>query len=157
VGDVQGALTVQIIFEYGIYLVESFDHQHVGRFTKSGNYTSKSAYEAFIPGKIRFAPWKKELEIFGLLLSCKFFTWLAIGHRWGNNWTPASVMCLLKRNLDVGVPETEQPSVGRFSKQGEIPSFEGAEAMRSFSYHSGLAAPSLPWSVDYNISTKTLQ
>uniref|UniRef100_A0A0A8YCP8 Reverse transcriptase zinc-binding domain-containing protein n=1 Tax=Arundo donax TaxID=35708 RepID=A0A0A8YCP8_ARUDO len=59
--------------------------------TESGSYTSKSAYNAFFLGSIKFAPWRTWKT--WALLRCKFFIWLAINNRC---WTADR---LAKRNL----------------------------------------------------------
>lgn len=100
VADIQGALTVQIIIEdlrvwdlvEGFSLQQHAQDKHTWRFTQSGVYSSKSAYEAFFLGTIRFAPWKGIWKTWSPP-RCKFFLWLAINNRC---WTAER---LAKRNL----------------------------------------------------------
>ena len=54
--------------------------QHSWRLSKSGSYSSKSAYEAFFIGTIRFAPWKRISKSWAPL-KCKFFIWLVLNNR----------------------------------------------------------------------------
>lgn len=83
VADIEGALMCKLfsnIFKYGIWLITlsykviDMPDQHKWRLTKSGSYTSKSAYDAYFLGSIEFAPWK-------------LFLWLAVKNRcWTADW-----------------------------------------------------------------------
>jgi hypothetical protein len=86
--NIQGALTVQVLVEY-LKLWEVVDDftlqpivsdQHIWKLTNSGLYTSKSAYNAFFLGSVKFAPWKRIWKT-RTPLRWKFFIWLAIKNR----------------------------------------------------------------------------
>jgi hypothetical protein len=89
--DIQGALTVQVLVEYlklwevvdDFTLQPAVSDQHIRKLTNSGLYTSKSAYNAFFLGSVKFAPWKMTWKTWAPL-RCKFFIWLAIKKRF---WT----------------------------------------------------------------------
>jgi hypothetical protein len=63
----QGALTVQVIVEYlqlwnlvdNLVLHQDTPDQHTLRLSKHGVYSSKSAYDAFFIGTVKFGPWKR--------------------------------------------------------------------------------------------------
>ncbi|GJN25462.1 hypothetical protein PR202_gb13291 [Eleusine coracana subsp. coracana] len=88
VADIQSALTVQILIEYlqvwylveNVILQQGVQDQHVWHFTQSGIYSSKSAYDAFFLGAIRFAPWKRIWKSWAPA-HCKLFMWLAVNNR----------------------------------------------------------------------------
>jgi len=84
VADIRGTLTVQVLREYRIWLMVWFYNRrspiNMWKLTNSGLYSSKSAYNAFFLGSIRFAPWKHIWESWAPL-RCKFFVWLAIKNR----------------------------------------------------------------------------
>lgn len=88
VKDITGALKVQIISEYlqvwdlveGLNLQQGVQDQHTWHLTQSGVYSSKSAYEAFFLGTIKFTPWKRIWKSWAPP-RCKFFMWLAINNR----------------------------------------------------------------------------
>ncbi|WVZ70115.1 hypothetical protein U9M48_018809 [Paspalum notatum var. saurae] len=83
--DIQGSLTVQVLVEYlkiwemvdGMSLQPDIADQRFWKFTRSSLYTSKSAYNAFFFGAIKFGPWKRVRKTWAPL-RCKFFIWLAI-------------------------------------------------------------------------------
>jgi hypothetical protein len=62
VHDIKGALTVQVLVEYlqiwemvdGVVLRQNVADQYKWELTQHGSYSSKSAYEAFFLGSIRF-------------------------------------------------------------------------------------------------------
>ena len=54
--------------------------QHIWRLSESGIYSSKSAYEAFFFGAIRFPPWRRIWKSWAPM-KCKFFIWLAVKNR----------------------------------------------------------------------------
>ena len=68
--------------------------QHSWRLSKSGSYSSKSAYEAFFIGTIRFAPWKRIWKSWAPL-KCKFFIWLVLNNRCWTTDRLAKVACLI--------------------------------------------------------------
>jgi hypothetical protein len=66
VSDIRRGLTVQVLNEY-IHLWELFSNvelqpdvedTHIRQFSNTGQYTSKSAYEALFIGAIQFGPWE---------------------------------------------------------------------------------------------------
>ena len=61
-------------------LQEEVEDQHRWKLTRSGIYSSKSAYNAYFCGSIRFAPWKRIWKSWAPQ-NCKFFIWLAINNR----------------------------------------------------------------------------
>lgn len=75
-----------------MHLQHEVQDQHVWCLTQYGAYSSKSAYEAFVLGTIRFVPWKRICKTWAPP-RCKFFIWLAIYNRC---WTAER---LAKRNL----------------------------------------------------------
>jgi len=88
VSDIRGALTVQILIEY-IYLWEMLSNvelqpdvedTHIWQFSNTGQYTSKSAYEALFIGAIQFGPWERIWRSWAPS-KCKFFLWVAAHKR----------------------------------------------------------------------------
>jgi hypothetical protein len=85
VADIRGALSVQVLREYlyiwdlvdGLVLQPEIPDQHRWKLTNLGPYSSKSAYNAFFIGSIRFAPWKRIWRSWAPLRR-EFFIWLAI-------------------------------------------------------------------------------
>jgi hypothetical protein len=53
---------------------------HVWRFSTTGSFTTKSAYEAFFAGSITFVPWRRLWNSWAPA-KCKTFLWLAIRNR----------------------------------------------------------------------------
>jgi len=88
VADIRGALSVQVLREYlyiwdlvdGLVLQPEIPDQHRWKLTNLGPYSSKSAYNAFFIGSIRFAPWKRIWRSWAPLRR-EFFIWLAIKNR----------------------------------------------------------------------------
>jgi hypothetical protein len=88
VSDIRGALTVQVIVEYlqlwnlvdNLVLHQGTPYQHTWRLSKHGVYSSKSAYDAFFIGTVKFGPWKRIWKTWAPL-KCKFFIWLAVKNR----------------------------------------------------------------------------
>lgn len=88
ISDISGALSVQVLVEYlqlwnlfdNLALQQEVPDQHVWRLTNHGDYTSKSAYEAFFTGTIKFGPWRRIWKSWAPL-KCKFIVWLAIKNR----------------------------------------------------------------------------
>ncbi|WVZ91046.1 LOW QUALITY PROTEIN: hypothetical protein U9M48_037269 [Paspalum notatum var. saurae] len=114
VADIQGALTTQVLVKYLKLwgLVEAFTlqptipDQHIWKLTSSGQYSSKSAYNAFFLGSVKFAPWKRTWKTWAPR-RCKIFIWLAIKNR---VWTA-------DRLLKHGLPH---PSVCTLCDQNEM-------------------------------------
>lgn len=88
VSDISGALTVQVLIDYlliwdlveDISLQQGTPDQHLWRLTRSGVYSSKSAYAAFFFGAVSFSGWKRIWKGWAPL-KCKFFLWLAKNNR----------------------------------------------------------------------------
>lgn len=100
VHDIKGALTVQVLVEYlqiwemadVVVLRQNVADQYKWELMQHGSYSSKSAYEAFFLGSIRFGPWRKIWKTWAPAC-CKFFIWLVFH---GRVWTANR---LAKRNL----------------------------------------------------------
>lgn len=66
VTDIRGRLIVEVVMVYlllwdqldGVQLQQDTPDQYIWKLTQSGLYSSKSAYEAFFVGSIKFIPWK---------------------------------------------------------------------------------------------------
>jgi len=88
VKDIRGALTVQVLVEYvkvwemvdDVILQPGVPDHFRWRFTQSGQYSCKSAYQSFFLGTLKFGPWKRIWKSWAPLW-CKFFIWLAIKNR----------------------------------------------------------------------------
>ncbi|WVZ94091.1 hypothetical protein U9M48_040028 [Paspalum notatum var. saurae] len=67
VKDIRGALTVQVLVEYvkiwemvdDVILQPGVPDHFRWRFTQSGQYSCKSAYQSFFLGTVKFGPWKR--------------------------------------------------------------------------------------------------
>jgi len=67
VGDIKGPLSVTVLVEYlhlweiseNIHLQPDVQDWRIWKLTSSGTYSSKSAYNEFFFGTIRFTPWKR--------------------------------------------------------------------------------------------------
>ena len=67
VSDIRGALTVHVLIEYihlwemlsNVELQPNVEDTHIWQFSTTGQYTSKSAYEALFIGAIQFGPWER--------------------------------------------------------------------------------------------------
>ncbi|WVZ53711.1 LOW QUALITY PROTEIN: hypothetical protein U9M48_004616, partial [Paspalum notatum var. saurae] len=100
IADIKGALSVQALVDYlklwelvdGIVMQPEISDKHTWKLSRSGAYTSKSAYQAFFLGSVKFAPWKRIWKSCAPL-RCKFFVWLAVKNKC---WTAD---CLSKRGL----------------------------------------------------------
>jgi hypothetical protein len=100
VHDIRGGLTVEVLLEYlriwdlvgGVILHEDVPDQYNWKLTQHESYTSKSAYEAFFVGSIRFGPWRRIWKTWASP-RCKFFIWLVFHNR---VWTADR---LARRNL----------------------------------------------------------
>jgi len=55
VSDIRGALTVQVLLSY-VELQPDVEDTHIWTFSTTGQYTTKSAYEALFIGAIQFGP-----------------------------------------------------------------------------------------------------
>lgn len=88
VSDIRGVLSASVLDEYlqlwelleDVHLQQDAQDQHIWKLSRSGAYSSKSAYNAFFVGTIRFAPWKRIWKSWALWC-CKFFIWLAALNR----------------------------------------------------------------------------
>jgi hypothetical protein len=88
VGDIKGALTVQVLYEYlqiwdavnGIVLQQDIPDHYNWKLTKSGIYSSKSAYAAFFEGSIKIGSWRRIWKSWAPL-RCKFFIWLVLHNK----------------------------------------------------------------------------
>ena len=67
VSDIRGALTVQVLIEYinlwelfsNVELQPDVEDTHIWKFSTTGQYTTKLAYEALFIGAIQFGPWER--------------------------------------------------------------------------------------------------
>jgi len=67
VRDIRGATTVAVLAEYfrlwdllsEVVLQPDVDDSHVWKFSASGSYSAKSAYEGFFNGAVQFRPWER--------------------------------------------------------------------------------------------------
>jgi hypothetical protein len=79
---------VQMLVEYlqlwnlidNLGLQQNNPYRHIWQLSKHGSYSSKSAYEAFFTGSIKFSHWK-HIWTTWTPLKCKFFIWLAVKNR----------------------------------------------------------------------------
>ena len=88
ISDIKGALSLQVLIEYlqlwellsNIELQPDLEDVHVWKFTNSGVYSTKSAYEALFIGAIQFDPWERIWKSWAPG-KCKFFLWLVAHNR----------------------------------------------------------------------------
>jgi len=88
VSDIRGALTVQVLIEYinlwellsNVELQPDVEDTHIWTFSTTGQYTTKSAYEALFIGAIQFGPWERIWPSWAPS-KCKFFLWTAAHKR----------------------------------------------------------------------------
>jgi hypothetical protein len=86
--DIRCQVTLQMLSEFlslwdllsGTTLQQGVDATHVWRLSSSGQYTTKSAYEALCQGYIRFDPWRRIWKSWAPG-KCKIFIWLAAHDR----------------------------------------------------------------------------
>ena len=88
ISDIRGALSVQVLVEY-LYLWDllsivelqpEVEDIHIWRFSNSGIYTTKSAYEAFFIGATHFGSWERIWKSWAPG-KCKFFMWTVAHNR----------------------------------------------------------------------------
>jgi hypothetical protein len=100
IADIQGVATIEVFHEFlklwdmvsGINFQQEVQDSHTWRLTSSGQYTTKSAYDALCQGSIRFDPWRRIWKSWAPG-KCRFFIWLAAHDRC---WTADR---LAQRNL----------------------------------------------------------
>jgi hypothetical protein len=78
VTDIKGALTLDVLVEFlgERVLQPDVEDSHNWRFSASGQYSAKSAYDALFIGVIHFQPGKRIWQSWAPG-KCKFFMWLA--------------------------------------------------------------------------------
>ena len=100
VRDIRGALSLAVLREYlalwdllsNFVLHPDIEDTHVWKFSPSGKYSAKSAYESLFIGATSFRPWERIWKSWAPN-KCKFFMWLAAHNRC---WTADR---LTRRNL----------------------------------------------------------
>jgi hypothetical protein len=100
VHGIKGALTVEVLIDYlliwdmvdGVILRQDVPDHYKWKLTQHGTYSSKSAYEAFFLGSIKFGPWRRIWKTWAPP-RCKLFIWLVFHNR---VWTADR---LARRNL----------------------------------------------------------
>lgn len=92
--DVKGALTVQVFIEFlkvwelveGIVLHPNVPDHFSWKFSSSGQYSRKSAYNMMFIGSIKFLAWRRIWKTWDPA-NCKFFIWLAINNQCWTHWS----------------------------------------------------------------------
>jgi len=88
VADIKGALTLDVLAEYlGLWdllaervLQPDVEDSHIWKFSASGQYSAKSAYDAMFIGAIHFQPCERIWKSWAPG-KCKFFMWLVAHNR----------------------------------------------------------------------------
>ena len=83
VADIRGARTVGVLTEFldlwdllaEVVLQPEVDDSHIWRFSSTGKYSAKSAYEAMFIGATHFKPWERIWRSWAPG-KCRFFMWL---------------------------------------------------------------------------------
>jgi hypothetical protein len=78
---------VEVLLEYlqlwelleGLELQPEVEDTHISQFSTSGNFSTKSAYEAFCIGSIQFKSWERIWKSWGPG-KCRFFLW-TVAHK----------------------------------------------------------------------------
>jgi len=73
VSDILGGLPVGVLIDYlrlwdilaNIQLQPGIEDKHIWRFSSSGQYSAKTAYEGFFLGSTIFSSWEKNMENLG--------------------------------------------------------------------------------------------
>jgi hypothetical protein len=86
--DIRGALSVAALAEFigivdlleEVQLLSGVPDKHQWRFSASGQYSSKSAYETFFIGAVHFEPWELIWKSW-VPKKCQFFIWLVVHKR----------------------------------------------------------------------------
>ena len=89
VSDIRGALTVQVLLSY-VELQPDVEDTHIWTFSTTGQYTTKSAYEALFIGAIQFGP-RERIWRSWAPSKCKFFLWTAAHKRCWTADQPARI------------------------------------------------------------------
>jgi len=86
--DIRGGLSVEVILDflslwdliYDFQLQPDIEDSHIWRFSSSGQYSAKSAYESFFIGSTQFGPYERIWKSWAPP-KCRFFMWL-VAHDW---------------------------------------------------------------------------
>ena len=86
--DIRGGLSVEVILDflslwdliYDFQLQPDIEDSHIWRFSSSGQYSAKSAYENFFIGSTQFGPYERIWKSWAPP-KCRFFMWL-VAHDW---------------------------------------------------------------------------
>jgi hypothetical protein len=94
VKDIRGDLPVEVILDflylwdliYDFQLQPDIEDSHIWRFSSSGQYSAKSAYESFFIGSTQFGPYERIWKSWAPP-KCRFFMWLVAHDRcWTVDW-----------------------------------------------------------------------